>query len=90
LLPAGIDRELVWEATKVGRLAAAIRDLKQRFDFILIDAAHVQSLGVCELSRACDATYLIVGLGETGRWEAVAAVRHLQEGGGRATGAILA
>lgn len=89
VLPAGFDRESVWDSAAEANFAALLLDLKRRFDLILIDAAAVSSTEVCGLSRCCDATYVVVRLGKTCRWDAIAAVRHLQTSGGRATGAIL-
>jgi Mrp family chromosome partitioning ATPase len=87
LLPAG-NRATDGNAAELTALAAALAKWRGDFPLVLIDGGDALSEAATLLSRLCDATYLLVGLGAATTDSAREATRRFRAAGGRLLGCI--
>lgn len=71
------------------RWAAALRRLRQQYQFVLIGISPSNNPAVTAVARAADAIYLVLRPGHTGQRAARQAARTLRRCGGRVLGSIL-
>ena len=86
-MPAGQAKSSI-RRDDVHLLADLLRDLTRCCDIVLIDGGSLPALPTEMLADACDATYLVVGLGKTEISEAKAIVERIHKSGGRVLGCI--
>jgi Mrp family chromosome partitioning ATPase len=87
LLPAG-NRTADGNSGELTALAAPLAKWRGEFPLVLIDGGDALSEGATVLSRLCDATYLLVGLGAATTDSAREATRRFRAAGGRLLGCI--
>ncbi len=79
--------------TDVGKtsqaLAGLLHDLKRRYSLVVIDAGMADAALACSFSRYCDATFLVVQLGQTDEAQAQTAANSLREAGARLLGCVV-
>jgi len=88
VLPAGGDGFTPSAASGID-LERLLDELNARWQWVLVDGGNVGSPLAESLAAACDGTYLLVQLGETGWDDAADAVADLQAAGGRVLGCIV-
>lgn len=87
LLPTG-NRAADGNAADLTALASPLAKWRNEFPIVLIDGGDALSDGAALLSRLCDATYLLIGLGAATTESAREATRRFRATGGRLLGCI--
>ena len=80
-LPRGLGQD-------VHGLSQLLHDLAGHYDLVVVDAASLAHRGTAQLAAVCDATYLVVRLGEGSPRIVREAARVLQRNGARLLGCV--
>ena len=85
-LPGGsVARDRGWDVQGMGQL---LRDLAGRYELVAVDAPSLGHCGTAQLAAICDATYLVVRLGEGSSRMLREAVQIVNRHGGRLLGCV--
>lgn len=87
-VPAGRHRHDI-QAVRSAEIEHSLASCREAYHTVLIDLGSVDAMHVVPVARRCDATFLIVRLGETPRQHARTALARLQYAGVNALGCIL-
>lgn len=79
------------DATAFGSLRPArlLDQLRRHYRLVLLDAGALRPQDLAPWTRSCEATYLVLNLGQTSRRAARQAVRTFERAGGRVLGSVL-
>jgi Mrp family chromosome partitioning ATPase len=88
LLPGGTDVAGRKRGQNVQGASRLFRDLAGHYDLVVVDAPSLAHRGTAELAAACDATYLVVRLGEGSPRMLREAAHVVQGNGGRLLGCV--
>ncbi len=88
LLPGGTDARNRGPGRNVQGLGHLLRDLAGHYGLVVVDAASLADRGTVQLAAVCDATYLVVRLGEGNPRMLREAAQVIQRNGGRLLGCV--
>ncbi len=88
LLPGGTDDQGRGAGRNVQGAGHLLRDLAGHYDLVLVDASSLAHRGTVQLAAVCDATYLVVRLGEGSPRMLREAAQVVQDNGGRLLGCV--
>ncbi len=88
LLPGGSDAQGHGSGRNVPGMSHLLRDLAGHYDLVVVDASSLAHRGTAQLAALCDATYLVVRVGEGSPRMLREAVQVVQDNGGRLLGCV--
>ena len=88
LLPGGTDAAGRGEGRDVQGLGRLLRELAGHYGLVVVDAPSLAHRGAAQLAADCDATYLVVRLGEGSPRMLREAAQVVQSNGGRLAGCV--
>ncbi len=88
LLPGGTDSQDRGSGRNVQGMSHLLRDLARHYDLVVVDASSLAHRGTVQLAAVCDATYLVVRLGEGSPRMLREAAQVVQSNGGRLLGCV--
>ncbi len=88
LLPGGTDAYGRGLGRNVQGMSHLLRDLAGHYDLVVVDASSLAHRGTVQLAAVCDATYLVVRLGEGSPRMFREAAQVVQRNGGRLVGCV--
>ena len=88
LLPGGSDAQGRGAGRNVQGMSHLLRDLAGHYDLVVVDASSLAHRGTVQLAAVCDATYLVVRVGEGSPRMLREAAQVVQDNGGRLLGCV--
>ena len=88
LLPGGTDSLDRDSGRNVQSMSHLLRDLASHYDLVVVDTSSLAHRGTVQLAAVCDATYLVVRLGEGSPRMLREAAQIVQRNGGRLLGCV--
>ncbi len=88
LLPGGSDAPGRGAGRNVPGVGRLLRDLAGHYDLVVVDAPSLAHGGTVQLAAVCDATYLVVPLGEGSPRMLREAAQVVRQNGGRLAGCV--
>ena len=88
LLPGGTDSLDRGSGRNAQGMSRLLRDLADHYDLVVVDASSLAHRGTVQLAAVCDATYLVVRLGEGSPRMLREAAQIVQRSGGRLLGCV--